>query len=71
MYILLEGCKMLEEIRKSKEKYVRLNIMLDQETDIRLHRIAIKYNTTKSEIVRFALKKTIPELEERAKRMEA
>ncbi len=50
---------------------MKVNIIIEKEIDEELSRLASILDTSKSEIIRYSLKKTLPELQEEAKKIEA
>lgn len=51
--------------QKEVKSQIRVEVILDAELDRRLRRVAFKYNATKSDVIRYALNRVLPELEKR------
>jgi len=60
---------MLDLKSKPKSKFLKINVLIDQQTDDKLTDLAYTFRTSKAEIIRYAIKEVLPKLEEEAKKV--
>ncbi len=54
---------MLDGVKSKKDiNFARIEVRIKPETDKKLSLLALKYNTTKSELIRYAISKMLDEL---------